>query len=151
MLHSYNVDAFMGGILKLLLFFHLPGALRKWYNCNFLKPVSQWARTLRNSVFSATFLHIKAIVSFCSLIALFVGVFAKLRKATISFIMFVHLSVYPSACPHGTTRLSLNIFWLNLISETVSKICRKIQCYENPTRITGTLHEDVFTFMTMSC
>jgi hypothetical protein len=36
--------------------------------------------------------------------------FAKLRKATISFVM--------SASPHGTTRLSLDGFWWNLIFET---------------------------------
>jgi len=36
------------------------------------------------------------------------GAFAKLRKATISFVMSVCLSVY--VCPHGTTRLPLDRF-----------------------------------------
>ena len=33
------------------------------------------------------------------------GTFAKLRKATISFVMFARLSALPSSRPHGTTRL----------------------------------------------
>jgi hypothetical protein len=37
------------------------------------------------------------------------GAFAKFRKATISVVMFV--------CPRGTTRLTLDGFSLNLISE----------------------------------
>ena len=37
------------------------------------------------------------------------GAKAKLRKATISFVM--------SVCPHGTTRLPLHEFWLNMIFE----------------------------------
>jgi hypothetical protein len=46
----------------------------------------------------------------------FLGAFAKLRKVTISFM---------SVCPHGTTRLSLDGFWLNLIFEIFSKICHE--------------------------
>jgi hypothetical protein len=38
----------------------------------------------------------------CRVLFVFLCVFAKLRKATISFVM----SVYHSVCPHGTTRLS---------------------------------------------
>jgi hypothetical protein len=37
---------------------------------------------------------------------LFLGAFAKLRRATIRFVM----SVRPSICPHGTTRLPLDGF-----------------------------------------
>jgi hypothetical protein len=40
----------------------------------------------------------------------------KLVKATVSFVMSVHL--------HGTTRLPLDGFWLNLILR-FSKICRE--------------------------
>jgi hypothetical protein len=36
----------------------------------------------------------------------FLGAFAKLRKATISFVMYV--------CPHGTSRLPLDVFLWNL-------------------------------------
>ena len=42
---------------------------------------------------------------------LFLGAFAKLRKATISFVMSVCLSV----CPHRSTRLPLDGFWWNLM------------------------------------
>jgi len=43
------------------------------------------------------------------------GAFAKLGKATISFVMSHRLSIRPSACPHGTTRLPLEGFSLILI------------------------------------
>jgi hypothetical protein len=49
----------------------------------------------------------------------FLGAFAKLRKAAVSFIMFVSqyvsLSVLPSARPQGTTRLPLGGFSWNLM------------------------------------
>jgi hypothetical protein len=70
-------------------------------------------------------------------LTLFPGAFAELRKATISFVT--------SVCPHETTRLPLDKFWWNFMFETFSKIC-----WENPTKITGTLHEDVSTFLTIS-
>ena len=41
---------------------------------------------------------------------LFLGAFAKFRKATIRFVMFVCPSVHPSVRPHGTTRLPLGGF-----------------------------------------
>ena len=43
------------------------------------------------------------------------GVFAKLRKATISFVL--------SARPHGTTLIPLDGFLWNLVSEYFSKLC----------------------------
>jgi hypothetical protein len=45
---------------------------------------------------------------------LFLGAFAELRKATISF--------FTSVSPHGTTRLPLDGFWWNLIFELFSKL-----------------------------
>jgi hypothetical protein len=53
---------------------------------------------------------------------LFSGAFTKLRKANISFLTFC-LSVGLSARPHGTTRLSLEGFSLNLIFVYFSEIC----------------------------
>jgi len=50
------------------------------------------------------------------LLAPFLDAFAKCRKATIS-------SVHPSDRPHGTTRLPLNGFLWNLVSEYFSKMC----------------------------
>jgi hypothetical protein len=46
-----------------------------------------------------------------------IGAFAKLRKATIGFVM--------SVCPHGTTRVPLDGFSWSLIFESYSKICRE--------------------------
>ena len=51
----------------------------------------------------------------------FLGAFAKLRKATLSCVTSVRLSVRP----HGTTRLSLDGFLWNLIFEDFSEICRE--------------------------
>jgi hypothetical protein len=75
------------------------------------------------------------------------GAFVKLRKATISFVT----SVCPSVCPHGTARLQLHRFSRDLIFEDFSKIFREnLKSYYSLTRITGTLHEDLRTFMTIS-
>ena len=48
------------------------------------------------------------------------GLLAKLRKATVSFIV----SACPFVCPHGTTQLPLDGFFLNLVS-VFSKIYRE--------------------------
>jgi hypothetical protein len=64
-----------------------------------------------------------------------------LRKATICFVM----SVRPSVRPHGTTRLPLDGFSWNLI-RLLRKLSRKFKFHYNRTRITGTLHEDRYTF-----
>jgi hypothetical protein len=50
-----------------------------------------------------------------------VDAFAQLRKATITFVMSVSLSV----CPRGKTRFLLNGFSLNLMLQYLSKICRE--------------------------
>jgi hypothetical protein len=73
--------------------------------------------------------------------------FAKLRKATISFFISICLPVrveqHSSHCTNFDETWYLSFF---------SKICREnSSSFKNPTRITDTLHEDVFTFMTISC
>jgi len=52
----------------------------------------------------------------------FVGMFAKLWKATVNFILSVCLSLHP----HGTTWLQLDIFWWNFMS-ILWKSIRKIK------------------------
>ena len=60
--------------------------------------------------------------------------------------------VCPSVCPHGTTRLPADGFWWNLISrDFLEYLSRKCKFNLKPTRITGTLHGDVFTFPTGYC
>jgi hypothetical protein len=54
-------------------------------------------------------------------IELNLGAFAKLRKATIRFVM----SVCPSVSPLGTTRILLDGFSWNFIFEYLSKICQE--------------------------
>ena len=68
----------------------------------------------------------------------FLSAFAKLRKATNSF-----LSVRLSARTDGTPMLPLDG---NLIFEFFFKSVEKIQVLLNLTRITGTLLEDLYTF-----
>ena len=75
----------------------------------------------------------------------FLGALAKLRKATLSFVM--------SACAHGTTRLPLNGCSRNFTFEDFSKICRENSSFfkkNSLTRITGTLREDLCTLMIIS-
>jgi hypothetical protein len=73
----------------------------------------------------------------------FFSAFAKLRKTTVSFVMFVCLSVLP----HGT----LASHWMYLSENLCIKIFRKIHrvnsSFISLTRITVTLHEDLFIFM----
>ena len=66
------------------------------------------------------------------------GAFAKLRRATISL-----------NSPHGTIRLPLDGFSLNLISEHCFSInlSRKFKFHKNLTSLTGTLHKDLCTFV----
>jgi hypothetical protein len=67
----------------------------------------------------------------------------KLRKEIVSFVMSVR--------PHGTIQLPHDRFSLNLIFEYLKKISRIFQFFLNMTRIKGTLLEDLFKFMTVSC
>ena len=56
----------------------------------------------------------------------------------------------PSVRPHGTAGLPLNGFWLNLTFESFLKSIEKIQILVKSEKNNGTLHEDVFTFVTVS-
>ena len=60
--------------------------------------------------------HYLALIFFITENSL-LGAFAKLRKATVSFVMSVFLSV----CPHGIIRLPLEGFSLNSIFEYFSE------------------------------
>jgi len=56
-------------------------------------------------------------------IFLFLGAFSKLRRATISFVISVRLSVCLSVHPHETTRLPMDRFSWNLVFHYFSNIC----------------------------
>ena len=59
----------------------------------------------------------------------------------------VRPSVHPSPRPHSTTLLPPEGFSWNLMFECFSKMCRKkIEFHYNLTRMTGTLHKDLYTF-----
>jgi len=82
----------------------------------------------------------------------FLGAFAKLQRATISFVMClsVCLSVCPSVRQHEITRSALDGFPLLFIFEYLSNIYRKFKFHYNLTGIAGTLHDDIYTFMIIS-
>jgi len=72
---------------------------------------------------------------------LFVGAFAKLRKATISFVMSVGLCAWNSSAPTGRIFMKTDT-WVNLSI--------KSKLHYNLTRITGTLHAGRYTFIIIS-
>ena len=76
--------------------------------------------------------------------------FAKLRKVSLNFVKSVCLSLPPSFHLHRTTWL--DGFSLNLIFEYFLKISwENSHLIKNLTRITGTLHEGICTYMMISC
>jgi hypothetical protein len=78
----------------------------------------------------------------------FLGAFANLRKATISFVMSVCLSI--SASVWNNSAPTSRIFVKFNIWVFFENISRKFKFYCNLTRITGTLHDDLCTFMIIS-
>jgi hypothetical protein len=72
----------------------------------------------------------------------FLGAFAKLRKATIGFVMYVRLSVRPSIEQLGSPGRILMKFDIWTFFENLS---RKSSCIL--TRITGTLYEAQYIFL----
>ena len=74
----------------------------------------------------------------------FLNEFARLRRAIYSFVMSVRPSAWNNSGP------SWRIFMKFYILRTFPKSVEKIQVSLNLTRITGTLHEDLCTFMIIS-
>ena len=73
--------------------------------------------------------------------ASFLGMFAKLRKASISFVLSVCTSAWNNSAATGQIfmKLDTSLFFENLL--------RKYKFHKNWTRIMGTLHEDRYTFV----
>ena len=67
------------------------------------------------------------------------GIFTKVWKTTICFVL--------SVSPHGTMQLPLDGFPY-LVFEDFSKMSRKFKSYSDLTRMTSTLYEDLWTFVT---
>ena len=85
-----------------------------------------------------SFLQFKSLV----LIQRYTSLTGHLRKIAKSDYRFRHDC--PSVRPHGTTRLPLEGIPRNLILECFSNIFRENSSFfKNPTRITGTLREDL--------
>ena len=75
----------------------------------------------------------------CIILVQFLGAFAKLRTATISFII--------SGRPHRTTRFPLDRFSWNLIFEDFSRFVEKIRLSLKSDKNNGYFYEDLCTFM----
>ena len=76
----------------------------------------------------------------------FLGAFAKLRKASVTFIM----SGRPSASLNGTTRLPLDGFLWNFIFQFFQNLSKELKFHSTLTKITGTLLEHQYTFWIIS-
>ena len=72
------------------------------------------------------------------------GAIVKLREATISFVISVRPSAWNNSAPTGRIFMKFDLCWF---LETLS---RKFNFHYNLTRMTGTLHEDQFTFISRS-
>jgi hypothetical protein len=70
------------------------------------------------------------------------GTFSELHEVVTRFVMLV--------CLHGTTQLSLDGFSLNLILCIFKNLSRIYKFHWHLTSITGTLHEDLCTYMIIS-
>jgi hypothetical protein len=72
------------------------------------------------------------------------GAFAKLRKATTSFVfvcLFVHPSAWNNSVPTGRIFIKFDMWFV------FENLSRRFKHLWNVTRKTGTLHEDQYTFM----
>jgi hypothetical protein len=78
------------------------------------------------------------------LIVVFLGAFAKLRKATVSFVMYVCPSVSMEHLGVPLDGFSLNLIWV--FFENLSRNFR----FHYTTKITCTLHKDLCTFVIIS-
>jgi len=73
----------------------------------------------------------------------FSGALVKLRKGLLEL-------AYLSVLPYGTTWLPLDIFLKNDFW-VLENLSRKFKFHPNITRMTGTLHEDRYKFLVISC
>ena len=70
--------------------------------------------------------------------SLFLGAFAKLRKAAIA-------SSYLSVCPRGTTRPTLDgVLWNLIFEDFFENLSRIFKFFQNITSIKSTLHEEQY-------
>jgi len=86
-----------------------------------------------------------AFLPFHLSMGLFSGAFTKLWKVTIGFVTYVCLSACPSVWNESVPRRRISVkFDIRVFFGTVS---RKLKLYVNMTRLTGTLHADLSTFI----
>jgi hypothetical protein len=94
--------------------------------------------------FSGFLVHKVAPRQVCLRLIQFLGAFAKLRKATVSFVMSVPASTWKNSVPTGCIFMKFD-FWVFF-----ENLSRKFKFHQNRARITGTLYEDQYTFLIIS-
>ena len=80
---------------------------------------------------------------YCAVRTKFLEAFLKLRKATTSFFLSVCLSI-------RMEKFGSHCMYFDKTFSFLKALSRKFKLDYNLTRITDTLHEDVYTFMTIS-
>ena len=85
----------------------------------------------------------KRLFLYTALTGWLLDAFAKLRKATISFVMYVCLSVYPSV---SMKQLGFDWKYFHENLSTFGKFAEKTRVSLNLTRTTGYLNEDLCKF-----
>jgi len=116
-----------------------------WIVISFIVICIDWCIFYKKTIRYAIFTYLEIFLFMCSkhlfqfvtsFVAIFFGVFTKLQKATISFIMSVHPSI--NSAPTGRN-------W-SIFKKSVKKFI-SLKCDNN----NGTSHEDWYTFMKISC
>ena len=87
--------------------------------------------------------HVNAL---CVMNEKYLGVFTKLRKATTNFVMSVCPPVLMKQLGYKRTDFSWNVKFDYFFLKSI----QNFNFYQNLTRITGTLHEDQYTFLITS-
>jgi hypothetical protein len=117
---AHFVSCYVGRICKVLELILLKKYTKIRFNfCAAIFYMSNWVHLVQNNR-NKRDTHTDNSLKGCR----FLGAFAKLRKATNSFVISDR-PVRPSVYPHGRTRFPLNGFWLNLVFKTFSNICRE--------------------------
>jgi hypothetical protein len=131
------------------------------YQVNFTQPVTSERNKLSTRTFflpqliSLSFLGTIrqkpcgfALPIIAKIFNLFLGSFTIFRKETIRFVMSVRLCVSMRMEQLGSHRTDFHEIGIWVLLENM---WRKLKCHRNLTRITGTVIENVCTFMIISC
>jgi len=118
----------------------------KFYICAVVGVIIEWLNNMHGVTIKIRkkYFHFGSKQAFFSL---YLGAFAKLRKATISFVICVR----PSVRPHGKTRLPLKRVFMKFdIWVFFEKLSTNFKFHWNRWRTTVSLHKAHYTFFIIS-